>query len=499
MKDTSKKRFLPSIRLQLLVSMLGIVALCMSLVWVTVSFRLQDTYDRHIQEQLTGKAQTIVDILNQYEGKVSSRDYFSLRINEDFINAVNAAIQGDQLDISQECVDIFDSTMRDITYAENLFPCSIHGGSSGIGIRQESSRHTTTAIRLHQQLAQKGTLLTILETPNGDRQMVVGLLSADGSYGVMVSSALTRVDEASLVMKQLLTRLAVLLCIIALVLALLFSLWFTRPIRQLSIAARQMAGGDYRTRVNSRRKDELGTLAREFNHMADEVQRSAQLQRDLLANVSHDLRTPLTLIKGYAETVRDLTGDNPQRRTDQLNIIVDETDRLSALVNSVMDLSKVSSGTEKPVPVTFDMAQLCAEVADRYEAICRQNGWTLHLEANTPCQTTADPAMMERALHNLLGNAAHHLGEDQAFFLRCIPLEGGCRVEVEDHGPGIDAQDLPYIFDRYYRSRSDAGKVGTGLGLTITKAILQGHGFRFGVNSTLGKGTTFWFETLPTK
>ena len=103
--------------------------------------------------------------------------------------------------------------------------------------------------------------------------------------------------------------------------------------------------------------------------------------------------------------------------------------------------------------------------------------------------------MMERVLHNLLGNALHHIGEDGIFLLRVLPLAGGgARVEVEDHGAGIAAEDLPYIFDRYYRSRSDAGKVGTGLGLSITKAILQSHGFRFGVDSTLGQGSVFWFE-----
>ena len=162
-----------------------------------------------------------------------------------------------------------------------------------------------------------------------------------------------------------------------------------------------------------------------------------------------------------------------------MNIIVDETDRLSGLVNSVMELSKVSSGVEKPQMVLFDMAQLCEEVAERYEAVCAQNGYTLKLEADTPCLVGADPAMMERVLHNLLGNAMHHIGEDGVFVLRCIPRkEGGARIEVEDHGEGIAAADLPYIFDRYYRSRSDAGKVGTGLGLSITKAIFQSHGCR---------------------
>ena len=101
--------------------------------------------------------------------------------------------------------------------------------------------------------------------------------------------------------------------------------------------------------------------------------------------------------------------------------------------------------------------------------------------------------MMQRALHNLLGNAMHHIGADGVFVLRAEKCAEGVRVEVEDHGPGIAADDLPYIFDRYYRSRSDAGRQGTGLGLSITKAIFQQHGFRFGVQSTLGKGTIFWF------
>jgi signal transduction histidine kinase len=264
---------------------------------------------------------------------------------------------------------------------------------------------------------------------------------------------------------------------------------------QLSGATQQMARGNYDVQLDIRRKDELGTLAKDFDHMASEVKRSSQLQRDLLANVSHDLRTPLTLIKGYAETVRDLTGDDKVRRDEQMNIIVDETDRLSALVNSVMELSKVTSGAEKCERVHFDMAQLCEEVSERYEGICAQNGWQLILDVDEaqPLPVWADPAMMERVLHNLLGNAMHHIGPDGIFILRAKPCEEGCRVEVEDHGEGIKAEDLPYIFDRYYRSRSDAGKVGTGLGLSITKAIFRQHGFRFGVESTVGQGTVFWF------
>ena len=246
--------------------------------------------------------------------------------------------------------------------------------------------------------------------------------------------------------------------------------------------------------------DEIGRLAADFNHMTAEVKRSAQLEKDILANVSHDLRTPLTLIKGYAETVRDITGDDAEKRTEQCNIIADEADRLSALVNSVMELSKVQSGAEKPEPVQFNMDELCFEVAGRYDALCEQNHWQLQFLGDEPCPVSADPAMMERVLHNLLGNAFHHIGADGVVILRAAPMPGGgCRVEVTDHGPGIPPDDLPYIFDRYYRARQDSGRSGTGLGLSITKAILQQHGFAFGVNSAVGHGSTFWFEMRDTR
>ncbi len=213
------------------------------------------------------------------------------------------------------------------------------------------------------------------------------------------------------------------------------------------------------------------------------------MQRDPLANVSHDLRTPLTLIKGYAETVRDLTGDDKKHRDEQMNIIVDETDCLTALVSSVMELSKVTSGADRCERVNFDMGQLCDEVSERYDAVCAQNGWQLKLELPDEELPSTPTRMMQRALHNLLGNAMHHIGPDGIFILGFL-LQPKVRVEVEDHGPGIAAADLPYIFDRYYPCL-DAGKQGTGP--SITKAIFQQHGFRFGVQSTLGKGTIFWF------
>ncbi|MCI2047368.1 MAG: HAMP domain-containing histidine kinase [Faecalibacterium sp.] len=492
-----------SIRGQLMLFLCFMCLFLLVLVWVLSSRLLQPRYNAYIYDKLSARLDTIVSMMNEAIDngeEISSRDFWTLNVNSDFLDDMNAAVRDGTLNVTGCCVDISDTTMRSVIYIENVHPCLLHNSTGsmfgGNGEGPASNRDTEDVIRLRRACFSAAQLYRVLRTSSGTSQMVVGRTTSDGKYCVLVSASIAQVDEAGVVLKMLLPGIAAILFLIALVAAWLFSRWFTKPLTQLSAAANKMAEGNYDVHVPVARNDELGMLSEDFNHMAGEVKRSAQLQRDLLANVSHDLRTPLTLIKGYAETVRDITGADKPKRDEQMNIIIDETDRLSALVNSVMELSKVSSGAEKCEPVRFDIAQLCDEVADRYTAVCAQNGWKLALDIPTDhaLNVWADPAMMERVLHNLLGNAMHHIGPDGIFVLRAKDIGGGSvRLEVEDHGAGIRPEDLPHLFDRYYRSRSDAGKAGTGLGLSITKAIFQQHGARFGVESIPGKGSTFWF------
>ena len=501
MKQTAsagKARRRLGLRGKLMLSLCVMCLVTVSLVWLLVTRLLEPQYNRFIQTRLQGRLDALSDRFDEAAENgviISQRNFFGVSLGTEFWAGLNEDIAVGNIDLRDTCVDVADVSLRSINHVENLYPCLLHEGEGiGFGGGRTSTWDTSAAIALRRAAFEQGTLFEILEQGTS-RQMVLGCTAGGGRYVILVSANLARIDEAGQVLAGLLPTVGLgmlLLCVLG---SLWVSRWIARPIAQLSQAAREIAGGNYDVRVSVDQEDEFGLLAQDFNHMAGEVKRSAQMQRELLANVSHDLRTPLTLIRGYAETVRDLTGGDAPRRTEQLNIIVDETDRLSGLVSSIMELSKVSSGADKPAPVDFDMAQLCEEVAERYEAVCAQNGWQLRLEADAPCPVRADPAMMERVLHNLLGNAMNHIGEDGVFVLRAIPLEeGGCRVEIEDHGPGIRPEDLPHIFDRYYRSRSDAGRAGTGLGLSITKAILQGHGFRFGVNSGLGKGSLFWFH-----
>ncbi len=494
---TEKKRKTVGIRGQLMWFLCFICLLLLGMFWFLCTQLLEPLYTRHIQKQLTEQADAIVQKLDSAIDAGETLSYWGfgsqLYVNTELFDELGAEIF-ENSGMSSFCVDISDNTLRQIFKIENLSYCNLHRTKPTDTGGELPSYSTARAMR--QLCRDTGGCVRKINppTPSGSVQLMVGRLTSDGSYTVLVTTSLMHISEAGEVMSTVLPLAAALIFAFSMSAAWLFSEWFTKPLRQLSGAARQVAQGNYAVHVETRRNDELGDLAQDFNHMAQEVQYAAQMQRDLLANVSHDLRTPLTLIKGYAETVRDITGDDKAHRDEQMNIIMDEADRLTALVSSVMELSKVTSGTEKCERVHFDMAQLCDEVSERYDAVCAQNGWKLELQLpDEELPVYADPDMMQRALHNLLGNAMHHIGSDGVFVLRAFRCPEGVRVEVEDHGPGIQAEDLPYIFERYYRSRSDAGKQGTGLGLSITKAIFQQHGFRFGVQSTVGKGTTFWF------
>ena len=444
----------PGIRGQLMWFLCCICLFLLALVWFLSTQLLEPLYTKHIEKQLTTQAESITADLDKAlaeDETLSSWSFGRLSVNTSFFDRLATQLYASG-SLNSFCVDISDSTMRTIYKIENQSYCNLH--ETLLSDSANNDMIVSTAVAMRKKCRTTGGFVQTLNPPrlSGSAQLLVGRNTAGGEYTVLVTTSLVHVAEAGKILSTVLPMAAAVIFAFAMTAGWLFSEWFTKPLRQLSSAARQMAMGNYAVQVDTRRSDELGDLAQDFNHMANEVQRSSQMQRDLLANVSHDLRTPLTLIKGYAETVRDITGDDKAHRDEQMNIIVDETDRLTALVSSVMELSKVTSGAAKCERVHFDMAQ-----------------------------------------HNLLGNAMHHIGKDGIFILRAQRCTEGVRIEVEDHGPGIAADDLPYIFDRYYRSRSDAGKQGTGLGLSITKAIFQQHGFRFGVQSAIGMGTTFWF------
>lgn len=473
---------------------LFIVVLCVllvGLVWLLNVQLLEPMYNARIDRSLHETAAAYAAVIEQY-GVVEDASSEN-GLNAKFLVDINSVPNAQTL-LSGKCLDIANAEGVNLLHSHQLTgQCALHPAQPDFfGSGRDTSWNTRYTVALRQLVLKNGDLSFTLDD-TGTPQHVV-CKNVGGRYVLIVSTGLERIGEAAGIIGVQMPVIAALVVALGVLGAFWFSRWFARPLTDISHAARAVAAGDYSARVQKRSQDEIGLLTDDFNAMAAEVGRSAQLQRDLIANISHDLRTPLTLIKGYAETVRDLTGDDAQKRSEQLSVIVDETDRLSGLVNSVMELSKMSSGTEKPNVLRFDLAQLCEETAQRYEDVCAKNGYALEVHTDDLCEVTADPDMLSRVIHNLLANALHHIGPDGYLGLSCTPLPGGgARVEISDHGEGIAEADLPYIFDKYYRTRASAGKVGTGLGLSITKAILQSHGFAYGVESAPGKGSTFWF------
>lgn len=320
----------------------------------------------------------------------------------------------------------------------------------------------------------------------------------DGAYVSIVTQTMESAQDAMAAVQKQLIYISLVLLLAATLIAFVLSRSLTRPLMKVTRAARQIAEGSLNVTVDVSSKDEIGDLADNFNQMSREISRVNVLQRELVANISHDMRTPLTMIKGYAETIKDITGDDPEVRNQQLDIIVEEANRLSTLVTDVMDLSLMQAGQTKFNFSDFDITAKARDILNRFQLLEQQNGFSFVLEAAAPYFVHADEVRIEQVLYNLINNAVNHIGEVKQITLRIYPDGQEIRVEVTDTGAGIAQEDLPLIWDRYYKPYKKTGKErGTGLGLSIVKAVLVRHRSRFGVVSTLGVGSTFWFTLNP--
>ncbi len=281
--------------------------------------------------------------------------------------------------------------------------------------------------------------------------------------------------------------------------SVLFAVRISNPIIRMNQAAKELPQGRFNNTVEELDYAEIKQLSETLTSASKEIAKSDDLRRELTANISHDLRTPLTMIKAYAEMIRDLSGDNPDKRERHLKIIIDETDRLSSLVNDILDLSKLEAGVAEIEKQMFNFGERLSGVVQRFD-ILQEDGIVVELHAGANIPIEADPVKLEQVVYNLINNAVTYVGEDNTVIVRLYRTpKGTVRFEVTDHGDGIPPENLPYIWDRYYKA-SERGKthkrakMGSGIGLSIVKNILQAHDFEFGVDSEVGKGSTFWFE-----
>ncbi len=351
--------------------------------------------------------------------------------------------------------------------------------------------------------------LKTLQEKLGDKESRSAVYEEDSEYvyGAEVvlygnTFSYLRVAKSLHLMESTLSRmrlrtglLAVFVFILSFATSCALSGWFVNPITELTKKARMLAEGDFDVDFHGNDYGrELLELAESLNFARDELSKTDRMQKELIANVSHDFKTPLTMIKGYASMIIEISGDNPEKRNKHAQIIVDEADRLTSLVGDVLDLSKIRSGIAQLEMERFDVGDYLREVLDRFAYLESTQGYVFEVEIEDGLYARADKLKIGQVLYNLIGNAVNYTGEDKRVLV-ALKREDGCfRFSVTDTGAGIKSEELGGIWDRYYRSTENHKRPvqGTGLGLSIVKTILERHGFYYGVNSELGKGSTFY-------
>jgi signal transduction histidine kinase len=463
------------IRTKLWLGMMILVGIITLLLWLFQIVFLGRFYSVLELQEVTNRANSIIEDVEQLEEVEQTNN--STEITE----AIEQFINDKQLSI--ELIDKSHHKIYQGSYGYN---------TNTPGAMKEMMVEAANNALMGNEFQQEET-----HPRFGYQFMIIGLPIHQGSIvegAMLISLPMASIEDTQDILQKQLIIITGILLMVSAVISFLLSKNFADPISKISRLAESYTAGHYSARLASSGNDEIGQLAVRMNDMGEALERNDLLQKELIANVSHELRTPLTLIRGYAETLRDVTGDNPIKREKQLGVIIEETERLGLIVEDILNLSQLQSGVVSFEPEVFSLNEMLSNIKERYEL--QQEPRSFRILATSEQKVFADIKRIEQVFYNLINNAMFHTKENEPIEVRLTPDKVTVRVEVIDHGEGIAKEDLDHIFDRYYkRKRSDGKKgIGTGLGLSIVKSILVIHQVSYGVESEIGKGTTFWFE-----
>ncbi len=280
--------------------------------------------------------------------------------------------------------------------------------------------------------------------------------------------------------------------VLSIIFAVVVSNWVSGPLARTAVAARAIAGGDYTLKAPVQGLAEVHDLGSAFNEMVAKVQTTNETQRDFLANVSHELKTPLTSIQGFAQAILDGAATQP---AEAARVIYDEAGRMRRLVEDLLDLARIESGNAQLRREVLDVSDIVRRVGDNFKLRADKKGVVLTTHIGNLPLVTGDADRLVQVFSNLTENALEHTPQGGRIGLAAEPVPGGVQVSVADTGKGIPPEDTKRIFERFYqadKSRARAGRRGTGLGLTICREIIQAHGGSIQVESTEGRGSTFY-------
>ncbi len=312
---------------------------------------------------------------------------------------------------------------------------------------------------------------------------------------VMVSSGITPLTATiSTIKSQYLIILAVII-VMTLILALILSRYIISPIKQINEESKNLSKGEYDPLKVKAASVEFEQLNETLENANEDILKAEKAKRELLGNVSHDLRTPLTMIVGYGEMIRDLPGEDTE---ENINVIIDEAKRLSTLVDDLIDISKMDAIALELDREKVSVNELLNDVYRQYEKYCLNQGIGLQLELGDDALIQIDVKRIKQVLYNFVNNALNYNDKEKQIIRISQERidDGTCRVSVWDNGEGIDEKDLKHVWDRYYKVDKEHKRhhIGSGIGLSLARELLEAHGLNYGAESEKGSFTKFYFD-----
>ncbi len=317
--------------------------------------------------------------------------------------------------------------------------------------------------------------------------------SSGETRAVFINAVISPLNATVTTLRYQLYLVTGIMLLLSVLLALIIAKRISNPIEEINKSAKLLANGNYNIHFNGKGFVEIEELSDTLNTTAAELNKVESLRHELLANISHDLRTPLSLIYSYAEMIHDFPNEVTP---DQTQVIMDETNRLKTLVNDLLDISKLESGMQELNLSKYNLTESIKATTNRINELVKNNGYSISFIHDKESFVLADETRITQVFYNLLTNAINYTGDDKTITVRQTISNENVRIEVSDTGEGIASENLPYIWDRYYKvdKKHKRSVMGTGLGLSIVKKIMELHGGTYGVDSKIGEGSTFWFE-----
>ena len=338
-------------------------------------------------------------------------------------------------------------------------------------------------------------IIKLNNSANNSKSILYNIKLSNNEY-IFLNTALEDVNSTTSILTSQLIYIVLIIILFSSLVSIYLSKILNKPIINITNEAKKLASGNKELNIPKSNIKEINDLRDSLYYAREEINKTDELRRDLLANVSHDLKTPLTMIKAYAEMIRDINKDDEKKRTENLNIIIDETDRLTILVNDLLNLSKLEDNKETLDITEFDLVELINNIIKKYDIIKETENYKFILDLPKKTLVSGDINKISQVIYNLINNAINYTGDDHKVTIEVKEKKKTYLVSIKDTGKGIKETELNNIWDKYYKNEKNhkRNKVGTGIGLSIVKNILDKHNFKYGVKSTLNKGTTFYFE-----